>query len=112
MSPPGLDDVAEIRRLHIAVRTIRRDSDPGLGAARPDMPDRKKPARVVEIARFHDGDLGIGARLVKQPAAALRANDAVNYAAALVAALPYHRLAFLDKHSASVGKQGKAEGAA
>ena len=110
MSPPGLDDVAEVRRLHIAVRAVLRDSDPGLGAAGPDMPDRKEPAGVVETTRFHDGDLGIGARLVKQPGTALRADDAVNHTATLVLAFPHSGLAFLDNDSASVGKQRKAEG--
>ena len=112
MSSPGLNDVAEVRRLHVAVRAIWRDSDPGLGAAGPDMPHRKEPAGVVEITRFHDGDLGIGARLVKEPAAALRANDAVNHPAALVLAFPHRGLALLDNNCVSVGKQRKAEGAA
>ena len=70
MSPPGLDDVAEVRRLHIAICAIR-NGDPGLGAARPDMPDRKEPTGVVEIPSLHNSDLDIGARLMKQPAAAL-----------------------------------------
>ena len=108
---PRLDDVAEVRRLHVAIRTIWWNGNPGLGAARPDMTDRIKPTGIVEIACFHNGDLGIGARLMKQPATALPTDDAVNHAAALMLALPQRRLTLLDNNRASVGEQGKTEGA-
>lgn len=65
MAFPGIDDVAEVRRLHVAIRAIGWNGDPRLGAARPDMTDRIKPTGIVEIACFHNGDLGIGARLMK-----------------------------------------------
>src|SRR5262245_9550222 len=105
MPPPGFDNAAEVRRLHVAVRSIRRNGDPGLGAASPDVPDRKEPASVVEVACLHDGDLGIRARLMKQPGAALCTDDAVDHAAALVLAFPYGWLAFIDNDRASIGKQ-------
>ena len=112
MPLPRLNDVAEIRWLHVAVRPICRDSDPGLCAARPDVTDREKPAGVVQIACLHNRDFGIRPWFMKQPAAAFRANDAINHSAALVLALPHSRLALLDSDRASVGKQRKAEGTA
>ena len=105
MPLPCLYDVAEVRRLYLAICPIRRDGNPRLSAARPDVPDRKEPAGVIEIACFHDGDPGIRAWLMKQPSAALCTDDAVDHAAALVLAFPYGRLAFIDNNRASIGKQ-------
>src|SRR5262245_9414397 len=109
---PGINDLAEVRRLHVAIRAIWWNGNPGLGAARPDMTDRIEPTGVIEITRLCNGDLRIGARLMKQPAATLCTDDAVDHAAALVLALPHCRLAFLDNNRTSVGEQGKTEGAA
>src|SRR5262245_35965961 len=112
MPPPSLDDVGEVRRLNVAVRAILRNGDPRLRAPRPDMSDRKEPARVVEIARLHDGDLGVGAWLMKKPAAALRAKQAVDRPPAFVRALPHRRLSVFDDDRLSFGEKRKTEGAA
>ena len=112
MAPPGFDDISKARRLHLAVRGILRNCHPGLRAPRPDMSNGKEPARVIETARLHDGDLGICSRLVKKPAAAICAYDAIDHPAALVVPFPYGRLTLIDDDRAPVGKQRKAECAA
>jgi hypothetical protein len=76
------------------------------------MSNGKEPSRVIETARLYDSDLGICSRLVKKPAAAIRAYDAIDHPSALVVPFPYGWLALIDGNRASVGKQRKAECAA
>ena len=66
---PGIDDVAEVRRLHVAIRAIWWNGDPRLGAARPDMTDRIKPTGIVQ---FPETDFAAIARGYGAQAATVR----------------------------------------
>src|SRR5262245_51169027 len=62
LCPPGLDQAGQIGRLCLVVDEVRRDVDPRLRAARPDVADRLEPRRIVERARLDDRDLRIELR--------------------------------------------------
>ena len=70
---PSLDEVGEGLRLHVVGHGIVRNGDPRQRTPRPDMSDRKEPARVIKISRLHDSDFGVGLGLVKKSGAAIGA---------------------------------------